>query len=85
MIAWLRRSRVAVSVTFLVNGVMVASWAPHVPDVREHLDLTEGVLGTALLAGAVGAVSAMTIAAPFSARIGPHRLAMAAGVSLAVV
>ena len=85
MIAWLRRSRVAVSVTFLVNGVMVASWAPHVPDVREHLNLTEGVLGTALLAGAVGAVSAMTIAAPFSARIGPHRLAMAAGVSLAVV
>ena len=85
MIAWLRRPRVAVSITFLVNGVMVASWAPHVPDVREHLNLTEGVLGTALLAGAVGAVSAMTLAAPLSARIGPHRLAMAAGVSLAVV
>jgi hypothetical protein len=85
MIAWLRRPRVAVSITFLVNGVMVASWAPHVPDVREHLHLTEGVLGTALLAGAVGAVSAMTLAAPLSARVGPHRLAMAAGVSLAVV
>jgi hypothetical protein len=85
MITWLRKQRVATSVTFLVNGVMVASWAPHVPDVREHLRLSEGVLGTALLAGAVGAVSAMTLAAPLSARVGPHRLAMAAGVALAFV
>jgi hypothetical protein len=85
MITWLRGPRVAVSVTFFVNGLLLASWAPHVPDVREHLGLTEGVLGTALLAGAVGAVSAMTLAAPLSARIGPHRLAMAAGVSLALV
>ncbi len=85
VIGWLRRPRVSVSVTFFVNGLLLASWAPHVPDVREHLDLTEGVLGTALLAGAVGAVSAMTLAAPLSARIGPHRLAMIAGVTLACV
>lgn len=85
MIAYLRRARVSVSVTFLVNGVLIASWAPHIPDVREHLNLTEGVLGTALLAGAVGAVSAMTLAAPVSARVGPHRLAMVAGIALAFV
>lgn len=85
MITWLRRPRVAVSVTFFVNGLLLASWAPHVPDVRERLLLTDGVLGTALLAGAVGSVSAMTLAAPLSARIGPHRLAMAAGVALAFV
>lgn len=84
MISWLRRPRVTVAVTFFVNGLLLASWAPHVPDVREHLNLTEGVLGTALLAGAVGSVSAMTLAAPISARIGPHRLAMIAGIALAV-
>ena len=82
MIAWLRRPRVAVSVTFLVNGVIIASWAPHIPYVRERLALSEGVLGLALLAGAVGAVSAMTLAAPLSARIGPHRLAMIGGILL---
>ncbi len=85
VIAWLRRPRVAVSVTFLVNGLLLASWAPHVPDVKEHLNLSEGVLGAALLAGAIGSVSAMSFAAHISARIGAHRLAMIAGVMLAVV
>ena len=55
----LRRARLAIGVVFLVNGAVFGSWAPHIPLVQERLGLGPALLGTALLAAAIGALVAM--------------------------
>ena len=50
------RQRVAVSAAFLAYGAVSGSWVPRLPAIKEHLRLTDGQLGVALLALAVGAV-----------------------------
>jgi len=41
---------------FFINGFVVASWVPHIPEVKERLALGEFQLGIALVAIAVGSV-----------------------------
>jgi hypothetical protein len=50
------RQRVAVSIAFLAYGAVSGSWVPRLPAIKEHLGLSDGQVGFALLAGAVGAV-----------------------------
>jgi len=40
-----RRPRIAVTVVFVVHGLLFASWTAHIPDVKAHLGLTDGTLG----------------------------------------
>jgi hypothetical protein len=49
-----RRPRIAVTVVFVVHGLLFASWTAHIPDVKAHLGLTDGTLGFALLGAPVG-------------------------------
>jgi MFS family permease len=55
----MRRSRVAVSTLFFVNGAIFAGWVTRVPDVRDRVAADEGALGLALLAVAVGSMLSM--------------------------
>ena len=64
-----QRARAAVAVTFAVNGMLVGSWAPRIPEIKSHLDLSAGALGIALLAPALGTVFAARTA---GARIARH-------------
>ena len=50
------RQRVAVSVAFLAFGVVSGSWVPRLPAFKDHLHLTDGQIGFALLICAVGAI-----------------------------
>jgi MFS family permease len=61
----LRRARVAVSLMFVTHGAVSGSFATRVPWLADHLHLSAGTLGMALLAPAVGAVAAM----PFAGRL----------------
>lgn len=54
-----RRSSVALWTIFFVNGAVLASWAPRIPQVKSHLSLTDGQLGWALLGVAAGSVPAL--------------------------
>ncbi len=65
-----RRARVAVSAAFMAGGIVIGSWAPHIPLVKDRLGLGPGLLGTALLAMAVGAVVAMPTTGFLIARFG---------------
>src|SRR2546428_10249756 len=56
------RARGAVSLCFFVNGVVFASWVPHIPDLKTRLGITDGGLGLVLLSTAVGAVLALPAA-----------------------
>jgi len=40
-----RWPRIAVTVVFVVHGLLFASWTAHIPDVQAHLGLTDGTLG----------------------------------------
>lgn len=66
----LRAKRWAIFALFLLNGVGLASWASHVPYIKEKFALSEAVLGMALLAVAAGSVSALLLGGQLVARLG---------------
>jgi MFS family permease len=70
----LRQARLAVSVAFLVNGFGFANWAARIPAVKDHVGLSTGALGVALLSSALGAVVAMPLAGALLVRFGSRTL-----------
>jgi fucose permease len=60
--AQVRRAARAVYIAFIANGFIFASWAARIPQVRDGLRVSPGVLGLILLSVAAGS----TIATPLS-------------------
>ncbi|HEU4440290.1 MAG TPA: MFS transporter [Methylomirabilota bacterium] len=85
--AGLAPARRAVSVCFFVNGAIIASWLPHIPDLKARLDLDDGGLGLLLLAMAAGAIAALPPAGWLVARAGSRAViaASASALSAAVI
>lgn len=48
---------------FFINGAVLASWAPRIPEVKDRIGLSDADLGIALLGIAFGAVPAMLFTA----------------------
>jgi MFS family permease len=80
-------ARRAVSLCFLLNGVVIASWLPHIPDLKSRLAIGDGALGLLLLAMAAGAIAALPTAGWLIDRMGSRVVTAtsAAALSLAVV
>ena len=78
--ASLARARWAISVPFLVMGVVIGAWVPHVPLAKERLEVGPGVFGLALLAIAGGAVIAMPSAGALVNRFGSAVMTRLTGV-----
>ena len=74
------RARWAVGATFLLHGILVGAWVPHIPLAKERLDVGPGVFGLALLAFAGGAVCAMPAAGVMINRFGSARMTTIAGI-----
>lgn len=55
---------------FFLNGTVLASWAPRIPQVKADLHLSDGQLGIALLGVALGSVPAMPAAGVLVNRVG---------------
>ena len=82
------RSRAAQRATaayFLVNGVGVGAWVPHLPDRARALGLDAGTLGWALLASGLGAVLAMPLAGRLVPRVGSRRVCRVSGAVFPLV
>jgi MFS family permease len=60
-----RQVRIVVSTFFFSQGLCFASWASRIPDIKTALQLSDGRLGTILLALPAGQLTAM----PFSGRL----------------
>ena len=73
------QARWAVGATFLLCGIIVGAWIPHVPLAKERLDVGPGMFGLALLAIAGGAVCAMPIAGVLINRYGSARMILVTG------
>lgn len=59
---WLTRSRVAVSLSFLLNGFVVGCWAPKIPEFAERLQLSKFELGLMILFFGIGSLVMMPVA-----------------------
>ena len=56
------RHRRAVSIAFLTFGAVAGTWIPRLPALKDHLHLSDGQIGYALVAYAVGGVLGAAIA-----------------------
>lgn len=72
------RLRWAISLVFFCNGAGFASWVSRIPAVRESLALSEGELGTALLAMAAGALLSFPLAGRAIGQFGARQVTWAA-------
>jgi MFS family permease len=74
------KARWATFAIFLLHGILVGAWTPHVPLAKDRLAVGPGVLGLALLAIAGGAVFAMPIAGALINRFGSARMILFTGL-----
>jgi MFS family permease len=72
--------RTATNALFFINGVDFASWASRIPDVKEKLHLTDGALGTILLAAPIGSMMALPLAGAIIEKFGSRRITTLATV-----
>jgi MFS family permease len=77
----IHRARWAIALTFLAHGFVVGSWIPHIPPVKDRLDVGTGVFGLALLAIAAGAIVAMPLSGVLINRFGSARVTMMTGIA----
>ncbi|XRQ03428.1 MFS transporter [Actinomadura welshii] len=78
------RARLAVTVAFAVHGLLVAAWVVRIPQIKEHLGLSEGAMGVALLGAPVGVVAAVRFAGRIVARLGSRATTIGAGAAAAL-
>jgi MFS family permease len=69
----IRSARSAVYVVFTAAGFAFASWAARIPQVRDQLRVSPGVLGLILLSIAIGSTIAMPLSGLVITRIGERR------------
>ena len=79
------RARLSISFIFFANGFVVASWLPHVPEVKERLALGDFQLGIALFSMAAGSVLALPSAGWLAARFGSRIVVKGAGLALCLL
>src|SRR5687768_1059992 len=77
-----RRARRAVAAIFLANGIVIGTWAAHIPLVAERLAIGHSMLGVALLAMALGALVAMPLGGAAIARLGSSAVTRGAAIAL---
>ena len=66
----LSRARIAVTVTFIINGFSAGSFVARVPDFKRILDVSNGTLGLSLLFVSAGVFLALKPAGKYSAKYG---------------
>ncbi|OBZ94246.1 membrane protein [Pararhizobium polonicum] len=79
---YMPKTRLAVSLLFLMNGFVTGSWAPKIPEFKDRLGISEGVLGLLILAFGVGSLVLMPIAGGFIARMGSQKVVKVTAVLL---
>lgn len=74
------QARWAVFTAFLVHGLLIGAWVPHVALAKERLDVGPGIFGLALLAFSAGAILAMPVAGVLINRFGSAVMTLVTGI-----
>ena len=79
------RKRIAVAAYYFVPGVVFASWASRIPDVKHLLNLSNGQLGTVLFAIPVGQLLMMAFSGILVSKFGSRKMLVLAEMLYALV
>ncbi|TWP47241.1 MFS transporter [Lentzea tibetensis] len=79
-----RAARFVTTAVFVAHAIGFGAWTPHIPLVKDRLDLSEATLGFALFGASVGSVAAMLLCGPVIARCGSRRVTAIALVAYAL-
>lgn len=74
----------AVNVAFFLNGLMWAPLVVRLPEFRDRLDVSNGELGTLLLFGALGILTALRFVSKWCLRFGTRRVVAISGATISV-
>lgn len=80
----MKRARLAVTLTFITNGLAVGSFVARIPDIKTHLDISNATLGILLLFSSIGVFLALGPSGRLSAQHGSAPVAFWASISLAI-
>lgn len=69
-----RRAQIGVVAVFFAHGLLFASWTAHIPVVKSHIGLDDGMLGVALLGVPAGSLLAVAVSSAAIPRLGSRRL-----------
>jgi MFS family permease len=69
-----------VALLFFVNGLVVGSWIPRLPEIRDRLALDLGTLGLALALGGLGSLIGSAVSGLVVGRFGSRRSAVVAAM-----
>jgi predicted MFS family arabinose efflux permease len=70
-----------VALLFFVNGVVVGSWLPRLPEIRDRLGVDLGALGLTLALGGLGSLVGSSVSGLAVGRYGARRAAVIAGAA----
>ncbi len=77
-----RRALASVGGQFFINGVVVASFVPRLPEIRDRLDLAVDDIGLILAAAGAFGVVGSAVVSPLIERFGSRRVVIGGGFGL---
>jgi len=81
----IRAARIAVTAIFMILGFMIAAWAPHIPSIKDRLQVGDALLGWVLLCMAAGALAAMLVVGRLVERFGSRNVSVASTLAICVL
>lgn len=69
-----RYYRIGVSAFFFIQGLVFSTWASRIPDIKNALQLSDGMLGAVLFALPVGQLTAMSLSGYLVSRFGSKNM-----------
>lgn len=79
-----RRAGLAAGILFFVNGATFSNWLPRIPEIRDHLGLSNGGLGATLLGGGLGGIVGALLVGRVMDRFGSRRVLTFAACCLSI-
>ena len=70
-----KRARLAVTATFITNGLVVGAFVARIPDIKSALAISNSTLSLCLLASALGVFAALPVAGKLCAKYGSSPIA----------
>lgn len=80
----MKRAKLAVTLTFITNGLAVGSFVARIPDIKAHLHISNSTLGTILLSASFGVFLALGPSGKLSAKHGSSPVAFWATIALSL-
>ena len=79
-----RRARLAVTATFITNGLAVGAFVARIPDIKVALDISNSTLSLCLLASSLGVFAALPMAGKLCGKYGSSPIAFYGSLAMVV-